>query len=73
MSYLGTVMAAAIIAAKKNIEKKLLKKGAVSPKTAVTPEEAEITSKREQGWLNHLIEQGKVGKTEDGKVWWKEK
>jgi len=71
MSYIG-VLAAARIGAMKNIEKKLLKKGAVSRRTAVTPEEAEITSKRELGWLNHLIKKGKIGKTKDGKVWWKE-
>lgn len=55
----------------KNIEKKLRRKGAVSRKTAVTPEEAEITSKRELGWIDYLVKQGKVGRTEDGKVWWK--
>lgn len=70
MSYIG-VLAAARIGARKNIEKKLRRKGAISRKTAVTPEEAEITSKRELGWLNRLIEQGIVGKTKDGKVWWK--
>jgi hypothetical protein len=71
MSYIGMAAAAGIIAARKNIEKKLRRKGALSPKTAVTPEEAEITSKRELGWLNRLIEEGRVGKTEEGKVWWK--
>lgn len=65
------VLAAARIGQIKNIENKLRRKGAISGKTAVTIEEAEISSKRELGWLNHLIEEGKVGRTNDGKVWWK--
>jgi len=71
MSYIGVAAAAGIIAARKNIEKKLRRKGSVSPKTAVTPEEAGIISKRELGWLNRLIEQGNVGRTKNGKVWWR--
>lgn len=44
---------------------------AVSVKKAVTPEEAGLTSKREWGWINYLVEEGKIGRTKDGKIWWK--
>lgn len=59
-------------AAIKSIEKKLRGEGAVSAGTAVIPEAAKITSKRESYWLNHLVKQGRVGRTKDGKVWWKD-
>jgi hypothetical protein len=72
MSSLGVAAAAGVATARKNIEKKLKRRGAISPETAVKPEEAEITAKHELGWLNRLTEQGKVGRTENGKVWWKE-
>ncbi|MEM2912258.1 MAG: hypothetical protein QW146_07125 [Candidatus Bathyarchaeia archaeon] len=67
----GAAAAGAAIGVKKSIERKLRRKGALSEETAVMPEEAEIT-KRELRWVTHLIEKGKVGKTEDGKIWWKE-
>lgn len=56
----------------KVIKKKLIEKGAVSPKTAVTPEEAGITSKRDVEWINRFINEGKIGQTKHGKIWWKE-
>jgi hypothetical protein len=65
------VLAAARIGQIKNIEKKLRRKGAISGKTAVTLGEAEITSKRELGWINYLIKEGRVGRAKDGKIWWK--
>jgi hypothetical protein len=71
MPSLGVAAAAGVVAARKNIERKLRRKGATSPETAVKPEEAEITAKHELIWLNRLIEQGNVGRTEDGKIWWK--
>jgi hypothetical protein len=55
----------------KRIERKLREKNATTRKSRVLPEEAGIISKRELGWLNHLINDGKVGRTKDGKVWWK--
>jgi hypothetical protein len=55
----------------KRIEMKLHQKGAVSMKNRVLPEEAGIISKRELGWIEYLVQQGKVGRTKDGKVWWK--
>jgi hypothetical protein len=55
----------------KRIERKLREKNAITRKSRVLPEEAGIISKRELGWLNHLINDGKVGRTKDGKVWWK--
>ena len=71
MPSLGVAAAAGIATARKNVERKLRRKGAISPETAVDPEEAEITAKHESVWLNRLIEQGNVGRTDDGKVWWK--
>lgn len=58
------------IAAINMIKKKLLDKGAISRKTRIMPEEAGLTSRRELGWVEHLAEQGRIGKTKDGKVWW---
>jgi hypothetical protein len=55
----------------KRIEMKLREKGAVSMKNRVLPEEAGITSKRELGWIDYLVKQGRVGRTKDGKLWWK--
>lgn len=52
MSYIG-VLAAARTGARKHVENKLRRKGAISRKTAVTPEEAEIASKRELGWIDY--------------------
>lgn len=71
MPSFGVAAAAGVATARKNIERKLRRKGAISPETAAKPEEAEITAKHELLWLNRLIEQGKAGRTEDGKVWWK--
>jgi len=71
MPSLGIAAAAGVATARKNIERKLRRKGAISLETAVKPEEAEITAKHELGWLNRLVEQGKVRRTDDGKVWWK--
>jgi len=71
MPSLGVAAAAGVATARKNIERKLRRKGAISPETAVKPEEAEITAKHELVWLNRLVEQGKVRRTDDGKVWWK--
>jgi hypothetical protein len=68
MSYIGA-LAAARIGAKKNIEKKIRRKGAVSVETAITPEEAGITSKRELGWLNRLVKEGKIKETSDGRYY----
>ncbi len=72
MSFIGTLAAIPAIrkGQMKNIEKKLLKMGAVSSETAVMPEEAGICSRREVSWLDYLVKKGKVGKTADGKVWW---
>ncbi|MEM2974925.1 MAG: hypothetical protein QW821_00690 [Candidatus Bathyarchaeia archaeon] len=55
----------------KRIENKLRKKGAISEKSRVDPKEAGLT-KRELGWIERLVEEGKLGKAEDGKIWWKE-
>jgi hypothetical protein len=71
MPNFGVAAAAGVATARKNIERKLKRKSAISCETAVKPEEAEITAKHELGWLNRLIEQGNVGRTDDGKVWWK--
>ena len=71
MSSFGVAAAAGVATARKNIERKLRRKSAISPVTAVKPEEAEITAKHELVWLNRLIDQGKVRRTNDGKVWWK--
>lgn len=55
----------------KRIEMKLRQKGAVSMKNRALPQDAGVTSKRELGWIDYLVQQGKVGRTKDGKVWWK--
>lgn len=68
MSYIGTA-AAGIIGARENIEKKIRRKGAVSVETAITPEEARITSKRELGWLNRLVKEGKIKEKSDGRYY----
>jgi len=54
-----------------DVESKLRKRGALSPETAVKPEQAGITGKLQSLWLKVLIDQSKVGRTEDDKVWWK--
>jgi len=71
MLSLEVVAAVGSATARKNIETKLRKKEAISPEAVVKPEEAEITAKHELVWLDCLKEQGKVRRTEDGKVWWK--
>lgn len=58
-------------AAMKSVEKKLRDGGAVSSKTAITPKAAKITSKGELWGLDYLVKRGTVGRTEDGKYWWK--
>ena len=47
--------------------------GAVSPETAVTPQTAKLTIWPDQRVLDSLVKQGKVGKTEDRRYWWKQK
>jgi len=73
MAYIGLI---AGLAARqgliRNIEKKLRDKGAVSKKTRVALEEAGISSRVELNMLRYLVEQGKIGKARDGKIWWKE-
>jgi hypothetical protein len=59
-------------AAIRSIEKKLRGEGAVSVRTAVMPEVAKITSERELVRMHYLVKQGRVGRTKDGKVWWKD-
>jgi hypothetical protein len=71
MSFYGGIAGAIRSGQIRNIEDKLRRVGAVSPDTAITPEAVKITSERELGWLNHLVKQGRVGKTKDGRVWWK--
>lgn len=67
---LGVIGAASVKAAKRNIEHKLRRKGAISYETRVKPEEADL-DKRELGWVDSLVEEGKIGKAEDGKIWWR--
>lgn len=55
-----------------DVESKLRRQGALSSETATSPEEAGITSLIQKVWLEGLIERGKVGETEDGRIWWKE-
>jgi hypothetical protein len=71
MALYGVIAGMGRRASIKRIESKLREKNAITRKSRVLPEEAGITSKRELGWLNYLINDGKVGRTEDGKVWWK--
>jgi hypothetical protein len=71
MAFYGIVVGLGRRTAIKRIEMKLCEKGAVSRENRVLPEEAGITSKRELGWIDYLVKQGKVGRTKDGKVWWK--
>jgi hypothetical protein len=56
----------------RKIEKKLRDKGAVSKKTRVALEEVGISSRVELNMVRYLVEQGKIGKARDGKIWWKE-
>jgi hypothetical protein len=67
----GVVAGNARRALTKSIEKKLRNGGAISAKTAVTPEAAAITSGEELRWMKNLVKQGKVGRTRDGRAWWK--
>jgi hypothetical protein len=55
----------------KQISAKLKTAGAITSETAGTAENAKITSKNEMKWLDYFVKVGKVGKTEDGKYWWK--
>jgi hypothetical protein len=55
----------------KQISAKLNTAGATTSETAVTAENAKITSKNEMKWLTYFVETGKVGKTKDQKYWWK--
>ena len=55
----------------KQISAKLKTAGALTSETAVTAENAKITSKNEMKWLNCFVKAGKGGKTKDGKYWWK--
>jgi len=67
-----TAFAGAIIAGKmRYIKKKLVKKGAVAAESAVKPEEADLASSNDRILLSQMVKAKKVGKTEDGKVWWK--
>lgn len=56
-----------------SIRSKLEAVGAVSPETAVTPQTAEISSGVDLSWLADFAKLGIVGKTEDGRYWWKQK
>lgn len=71
MAFYGGMVGAIKAGQIKRIENKLRRAGAISAKTAVMPEAAGITSEPESGLLNHLVKQGRVGRTEDGGVWWK--
>jgi len=72
MAYVGMVVGAGRRIAVKALEMKLRKARATSASNAVAPEEAGITSERELGWIDHLVKQDKIVKTEDGKIRWKE-
>jgi hypothetical protein len=75
LAYYGAIGSVALYNARraltKSIEKKLCDGGAISAKTAVTPEAATIASGEELRWMRNLVKQGKVGRTRDGRVWWK--
>jgi hypothetical protein len=71
LAYYGGIAGAIRTGQIKNIEKKLTSAGAVSAVTAVMPEAAKITSERELEWMRYLVKQSRVGRTEDGRVWWK--
>ena len=63
----------AIAGEQRRIMVRLKAAGAVSPETAVTPQTAKLTIWPDQRWLEYLVKQGIVGKTEDGRYWWKQK
>lgn len=69
MAYVGIAGRQGLI---RRIEKKLREKGAISEKTRVTMEEAELSSGFELNMVKFLVGQGKIGKAKDGKIWWKE-
>lgn len=52
------------------VRNKLVKAGAVSEDTAKLPEEVGL-GKNRMALINNLIKQGKIGRTEDGRIWWK--
>ena len=52
------------------VRNRLIKAGAISEETAKLPEEVGLGKDR-MALVNNLIKQGKIGRTLDGRIWWK--
>jgi len=63
-------VAIAVLDEQRSIMSELAAAGAVSPKTAVAPQTANMTREFDLKWLVYFIKQGLVGYTDDGRIWW---